>query len=88
MIGREFDRFQYKGHQYRGGGWSRYFLWSKRLKGFGVQIYPSNEKRYIVQFRESTKRRKQRVIILGRVNEISFPEACMRARAFLKVLRG
>ncbi|MDC0968724.1 integrase arm-type DNA-binding domain-containing protein [Alphaproteobacteria bacterium] len=48
-------------------------LWDDHLKGFGVRIYKSDKRSFIIQIRDRSKRQFKRTI--GNINIISLKQA-------------
>ncbi|MCH8110693.1 MAG: DUF4102 domain-containing protein [Proteobacteria bacterium] len=49
------------------------FLWDTVLPGFGLRVYPSGRRKYLVQYR--TKERRQRRVVLGAHGTLTAEEA-------------
>lgn len=63
-----------------------YLVWDRDMRGFGVRIYPSGKRIYLVQYR--TARRTRRVTI-GQHGVLTADEARKMARQYLgDVARG
>jgi hypothetical protein len=58
------------------------FLWDERLTGFGVAVYASGPKRYIIQFRVKGSRRSRRMVI-GSAARLDLEAARKRAKELL-----
>ena len=57
-------------------------LWDERLTGFGVAVYASGTKRYIIQFRVKGSRRSRRMVI-GSAARLDLEVARKRAKELL-----
>ncbi|MCH7521879.1 MAG: DUF4102 domain-containing protein, partial [Candidatus Marinimicrobia bacterium] len=57
------------------------FLWDTALPGFGVRIYPSGTRKYLVQYR--TKDNRQRRMVLGQHGVLTAENARDMARDIL-----
>jgi hypothetical protein len=62
-----------------------YFIWDGDLPGFGLRIFPSGRKRYIVQYRAG---RRSRRISLGPSTVLTCEQARSRAIAILAACRN
>jgi integrase len=58
------------------------FLWDERLTGFGLAVYESGTKRYIIQFRVKGSRRSRRMVI-GSAARLDLEVARKRAKELL-----
>lgn len=58
------------------------FLWDERLTGFGLAVYGSGTKRYIIQFRVKGSRRSRRMVI-GSAARLDLEVARKRAKELL-----
>ena len=54
-----------------------YLVWDTELKGFGVRIYPTGRKQYVVQYRANGRSRRTNV---GQYNVMTAEEARKEAR--------
>ena len=64
-----------------------WFLWDKELRGFGYKIEGAGTKSFILQYRNSEKRKRR--IVLGRFGVITIEQARDEARIMLgDVARG
>jgi len=64
-----------------------YFLWDDELKGFGVRVWPKGRKVYMIQYRDSSKRTRRKII--GKHGVFTPDEARDEARDLLNaVARG
>src|SRR5690349_10369745 len=64
---------------------SEYFLWCDELPGFGVRIYPSGKRGYLVQYRAGGRTRRVKIGLHGR---ITVDEARKQARILLGQVAG
>jgi hypothetical protein len=65
---------------------SEYFIWCDELPGFGVRIYPSGRRGYLVQYRSSGRSRRANIGLHGR---LTADEARKEAMALLgQVAKG
>ena len=69
--------------KYVGDGKSRHVLWDSETRGFGLRVYPSNEKSFVVSYRNGDG--KKRLKVLGPYGVLTLVEARKKAR---KVLAG
>jgi Arm DNA-binding domain/Phage integrase central domain len=58
------------------------FMWDERLTGFGLAVYASGTKRYIIQFRVKGSRRSRRMVI-GSAARLDLEVARKRAKELL-----
>jgi hypothetical protein len=61
------------------------FMWDERLTGFGLAVYASGTKRYIIQFRVKGSRRSRRMVI-GSAARLDLEVARKRAKDLLATL--
>src|SRR4051794_36773890 len=65
---------------------AEYFIWCDELPGFGVRIYPSGKRSYLVQYRADGRTRRAK---LGAHGRLTADEARRQARSLLgEVARG
>lgn len=70
---------------YEGGG-SQHVLWDDACPGFGLRLYPSGAKAFVIKFRSHGR---QRLMTLGALAELSVDEARARAQqARLSIREG
>jgi integrase len=62
-----------------------YFIWDDDLPGFGVRIFPSGRKRYVVQYRAG---RRPRRISLGPTTALPCEQARTRAMAIIAAVKA
>jgi len=65
---------------YKGKGKQFHAIWDSALSGFGLRLYPSGRKAFILKYRSSGR---QRMMNIGAYGEMTLDEARKRARAFL-----
>ena len=70
----KIDAFRYEGDPDRG---TRDVRWDTELRGFGVRVYPTGEKAYLISYR--AKRRK-RMMVIGDCGGMTLVEARTRAK--------
>jgi integrase len=70
------DRATFKGH----GPKAHCILWDSELHGFGLRVYPSGAKAFLVTYRIGTRRRR---VIVGRYGRYTVDEARKAARKLL-----
>ena len=56
-------------------------LWDDQLKGFGVRIYESGKRSFIIQIRDKSKKQFKRTI--GNINVVSLKQARDEAKRIL-----
>ena len=66
--------------QYQGDGKGRDVRWDEEPRGFGVRVYPSGKKAYIVSYRT---RGRKRLMTLGAHGTVTLDQARKRARKLL-----
>jgi integrase len=73
---------------YQGEGNAAFYVWDDEIKGFGLRIYPTGRKAFVVKYR--TNSRRQRLPVLGTFGrDLTLDEARRRAREVLgDVARG
>ncbi|WP_422344907.1 integrase arm-type DNA-binding domain-containing protein [Parasphingorhabdus sp.] len=49
-----------------------YFIWDSELPGFGIRVFPSGRKKFVLQYRHS---RKSRRMMIGRHGAITLDQA-------------
>ena len=59
-------------------------LWDDQLKGFGVRIYESGKRSFIIQIRDKSKKQFKRT--LGNINVISLRQARDEAKRILSLI--
>ena len=70
LTKRAIDSFQYR------GGWD--VRWDDAIPGFGVRVYPSGRKAFVLSYRS---RRRERLMVLGRYGaDLTLDQARERAR--------
>ncbi len=70
LTKRSIDAFRH------GGGWD--VRWDDEIPGFGVRIYPSGKKSFVLSYRNA--RRKKRLLVLGRYGaDLTLDQARTRA---------
>src|SRR5262245_27744782 len=62
---------------YQGGGNERHVVWDERLPGFGVRVYPSGKKAFVLFYRANGR---QRVLTLGAYGPLTLDQARDLAR--------
>ncbi|MCB9964891.1 MAG: tyrosine-type recombinase/integrase, partial [Rhodospirillales bacterium] len=65
LTKRDIDSFLYS------GGWD--VRWDSAISGFGVRLYPSGKKSYVLSYRN--EKRQKRLMVLGQVNKITLDQA-------------
>ena len=62
-----------------------WIAWDDKLAGYGVKVYPSGRKSFVVNYRSGTRSRKDRNnrVVLGRCDRISAEEGRRRAHKLL-----
>ena len=71
------------GFTYQGDGKSRDVRWDGALPGFGVRIYPSGQRSFVLSFRAAGRKR---LLVLGRCGPLNVDLARNRARRHLSAL--
>jgi nucleoside-triphosphatase THEP1 len=66
------ERAEYQGKAYGTAAWTRDVRWDKKLIGFGVRIYPSQKKTFIVSYRVNGRKKLK---TLGKVGVMPLDEA-------------
>ena len=70
--------------RYTGGDGRPSILWDTELAGFGLRIYPSGAKAYVLRYRTAGGRAgRQRWLTLGPANVLTLDEARRKARKLL-----
>ena len=59
-------------------------LWDDQLKGFGVRIYESGKRSFIIQIRDKSKKQFKRTI--GNINLVSLKQARDEAKRILSLI--
>jgi integrase len=73
-----------EGLRYNASGPSQQILWDDSLRGFGVRVYASGRKAYVLRYRASRGRAgRQRLLVLGPTNVLTLDEARTKARVLL-----
>ena len=75
LTKKAIDRFKYTGD-----GQSRDVRWDDHLPGFGVRIYPTRRKAFILSYRTNGRKR---LMTLGTYGPITLEQARNKARSFL-----
>lgn len=70
---------------YQGSKGSRDVRWDTEVRGFGVRIYPSGSKSYVLTYRNASNRKK--LMTLGKVGELKLRAARDLAREHLSEVR-
>lgn len=60
---------------------SEYFVWDTELPGFGVRVFPSGRKTYMIQYRDVGRRTRRKTV--GKHGTVTADEAKKQARALL-----
>jgi len=66
--------------RYQGTGNSRHVLWDGALPGFGLRIFPSGRKSFVVFYRTGSR---QRLMTIGRYGLYTLQQARLKARKIL-----
>lgn len=66
--------------EYQGDGKSRDIRWDDQVPGFGVRLYPSDKRSFVVSYRFNGRKR---LMVLGSVDVISLDQARKKARKVL-----
>ena len=75
-----------KGFAYQGSGGSRDARWDRSLPGFGVRIYPTGRKAFLVSYRAEGQKR---MMVVGDCGSMTLDEARRRAKKlFVEVEDG
>jgi len=73
--------------EYEGTGTSRHVLWDDALAGFGVRVYPTGRKSFVLSYRNADRRK--RLMTLGQYGVMTLTQARQLARERLvDILRG
>jgi integrase len=75
---------KYRGRQTAGGSWTRRVVWDTEVRGLGVRVYPSEQKYFLVSYRQHGRKR---LISLGQVGAITLHQARAEARDLLGTVR-
>ena len=75
-----------KAARYEGDGGSRHVLWDTANPGFGLRIYPSGKKSFVLSYRSPLDKRK-RMKVLGNFGTFTVDQARDRARRQLAMVR-
>ena len=62
------------------------FVWDTQLPGFGLRVYPSGKRKYILQYR--TKSNRQRRLVIGPHGALTAEKARNTARDLLAQVHG
>ncbi len=74
------------GFQYEGDGKSRDVRWDSAVPGFGVRIYPTGQKSFVLSYRIQGRKR---LLTIGRYGSLTLDQARNRARRHLaKIIDG
>lgn len=71
--------------EYHGRVGTAHYLWDDQLPGFGVRLYPSGRKSFVLRYRA---RGQQRSYTLGRFGELTLQEARDEALEQLRIIRN
>jgi integrase len=78
---------QVKNARYRGDGMSADYRYDGTVPGFGLRVYPSGRKAFILHYRNASRR--PRLLTLGPAGALTLEQARKRARrAFVAILDG
>ncbi len=66
------DKATYVGNQAPSGAWPRFVLWDAALPGFGMRVFPSGVKTFVVFFRVNGR---QRFMTVGRYGVLTLDQA-------------
>jgi len=66
--------------RYKGDGQSRDVRWDDRLSGFGIRIYPSGRKSFVLSYRS---RGRKRLMVIGNYGAKTLEQAQKKARSLL-----
>ena len=78
LTKRAIDAFEYEGLTHKKGGKGRDLRWDTTIPGFGVRVYPSGRKSFVLSYR--SRGRKQLMVIGNFGSELTLDEARGRAR--------
>ncbi len=80
------DKATYAGRELKPGIWSRHVLWDAALPGFGIRVFPTGVKAFVVAYRTAGR---QRQMTLGRYGVLTLEQARDAARDVLvRVTKG
>jgi integrase len=69
--------------EYQGDGTSRDLRWDNSLPGFGVRIYPTGQKSFVLSYRFKGRKR---LMVIGRYGPLTLDQARNRARRHLATI--
>lgn len=85
MATRNLTAEAVKALAYNPNGPSRQFLWDQKVTGFGVRVYPSNEKSFVINYRVG---RRMPLMSMGKVGDYSnIAQAREKAADHLRLVR-
>lgn len=86
LTKRDVDSLTYQGRRLA-SGWSKHIVYDGDLPGFGVQVFPSGEKRFVLRYRNRNGRDRQ--VTLGRYGVLTLAQGRDAARReLLKIGQG
>ena len=77
LTKKAIDGFQYEGVLHKNDRWSRDVRWDNALPGFGIRIYPTGQKSFVLSYRHQGRKR---FLTLGRYGVLTLDQARQVAR--------
>jgi integrase len=74
------DKATFQGSQLASGAWSKYVLWDDSLPGFGLRVFPSRVRTFVVFYRTNGR---QRFMTIGRYGVLTLDQARDACREIL-----
>ncbi len=77
LTAKAIDKLSYSKQQTKSGAWPKEIWWDTEVTGFGLRVYPTGKKSYIIEYRVN---RKKRLKTIGEHGLLTLEQARSRAK--------